>query len=89
MLFRSQRPTLATEYQLGETWDYHKRRKVVLEMHSNLFAHYESVLHGETQLLQKMHSFWEYQEPEMEKRIYKKIIKSGNLKNYKLAVDMV
>lgn len=83
------RPTLAAEYQSGNVLTDAEVRKRILEMHKLLMAHYsEAIDGGEAQLAQKMQSFWEYQEPLFGHKVVKKILKAGNLKNYKEAVSL-
>lgn len=81
------RPTLASEYMQQQEMDPTEIRRLCLEMHRRLFAHYEQAIEGgESQLVQKMHSFWEYLEPLFSHKAVKKILKSGNLRNYREAV---
>lgn len=87
------RPTLAKEYQLAcqQGADVQQMsddvvRKSVLQMHRLLYDHYQQHIEGgDTQLLQKMHSFWDYLEPLFGHKVVKKILKSGSLRNYQEA----
>lgn len=82
------RPTLAKEYVAGKKMSDEEARRSVKEMHLQLFAHYEQAIEGgESQLVQKMHSFWEYQEPLFGHKVVKKVLKSGSLRNYREAVS--
>lgn len=80
------RPTLALEYTQGPMDD---RRVIALtrELHSNLLAHYEKVIPGEDQRLQKIRCFWEYMEPLLGRKAWKKVMKAGNMKNYLNAIN--
>lgn len=80
------RPSLAMEYVNGAEMPWIERRRLILSMHEKLRAHYESVVNSEAQLHSKLRLFWEYMDTELEKKAYKKIMKSGNLKNYLAAV---
>ena len=51
-------------------------------MHAELLAHYEKIIPGEAQRLQKTRTFWEYMEPLIGRKQWKKIMKAGNMKNY-------
>lgn len=82
-------PSLATEYKSGEIWDEHRRIALMLDMHAALMAEYSRILKGDTQMLSKMRTFWEYSEALLGRKLYKKLMKSGNLKNYLAAVDEV
>lgn len=81
------RPTLAQEYATGQMLTDEEARRKVLDMHRQLMAHYtEAIEGGEGQLVQKMQSFWEYQEPLFGHKAVKKVLKSGSLRNYREAV---
>ncbi len=83
------RPTLATEYVTERSMSDDEVRKKVLEMHKQLMAHYSTAIEGgEAQLVQKMQAFWEYQEPLFGHKVVKKILKAGNLKNYRETVSL-
>lgn len=84
------RPTLAQEYASGQELEPAAVREKVLEMHARLLAHYRQAIEGgEAQLVQKMHTFWEYMEPLFGHKPIKKILKSGSLRNYMEAVGNV
>ena len=59
----------------------------MLKMHDALMAEYSKILKGDTQMLNKMRTFWEYAENLIGRKPYKKVMKSGNLKNYLAAVQ--
>lgn len=80
-------PSMALEYSTNEEWDTRKRISAMMRLHENLKAEYSRYLNGDTQLHNKLRTFWEYTEPLLGRKSYKKIMKSGNLKNYYLAVD--
>lgn len=79
-------PSLAIEYSQRKQWSNRERISFMLELHESLISEYSNILCGDTQLLNKMHCFWEYSETIIDKKAYKKIIKSGNLRNYLSAV---
>ncbi len=81
------RPSLAKEYEEGGEWTPQRRLALVRSMHAELLEHFRSVIPNEDQLLGKVRCFWEYMEPELGKKAYKKIMKAGNLKNYVNAVN--
>ena len=83
------RPTLATEYAKGEELSWMERRKLLLYMHEQLRAHFEGIVNSDAQLHSKLRLFWEYMDTQLEKKVYKKLMKSGNLKNYLAAVGEV
>ena len=59
---------------------------VVREMHARIYAHAVSALQGDSQILARLHAFWEYQTVLIDKKQYKAIMKSGNLSNYRAAI---
>lgn len=83
------RPSLAREYAEGVEWDEHKRLQLIRRIHDELLEHHRSVIPSDDQLLGKIRTYWEYMEPTLGKKAYKKIMKAGNLKNYLLAVAEV
>ena len=83
------RPSLAREYAEGGEWTEQKRLQLIRRIHDELLEHHRSVIPSEDQLLGKIRTFWEYMESTLGKKLYKKIMKAGNLKNYLLAVAEV
>ena len=59
---------------------------VVGEMHRRIYDYACSVLQGDSQILARLHAFWEYQTPLLDKKQYKAIMKSGSLRNYRAAI---
>lgn len=82
-------PWLAAEYASGEEWSAEKRRRSLHDMHDRMKAHYETTVNSEAQLHARLRLFWEYMEEELGRKLYKKIMKAGNLKNYLAAVREV
>ena len=80
------RPSLATEYASGLELPWEKRRLTLLDFHDRLKAHYETTANSEAQVHSRLRLFWEYMEEELGRKVYKKIMKAGNLKNYLAAV---
>ena len=80
-------PSLAVEYANDKQWSNSERIALMLKMHDALMAEYSKILKGDTQMLNKMRTFWEYSEALLGRKPYKKVMKSGNLKNYLAAVD--
>lgn len=81
------RPSLAAEYLSGEMLSEHELKERIREMHSRLLAHYERIIPGEAQQLMKARAFWDYLEPTLGRKPWKKIVKAGNMRNYLAAVD--
>ncbi len=76
------RPTLAAEYKAGAELPPDERRTIVRQLHDRLLAHYEHVIPGESQRLQKVRTFWDFMEEELGRKMWKKLMKAGNMKNY-------
>ena len=83
------RPSLASEYQSGNELPWEKRRNSLHEFHDRLKAHIETTANSEAQVHNRLRLFWEYMEEELGRKVYKKIMKAGNLKNYLAAVREV
>lgn len=80
------RPSLAAEYAAGREWAWTERRQLLMDMHQALHDHYSQTVNSDAQLHSKLRLFWEYMEAELGRKPYKKLMKSGNLKNYLTAV---
>lgn len=81
------RPTLAWEYQNRQTLSDRQVINKAIDLHAQLLAHYEKVIPGEDQRLNKVRSFWEYMEPLLGRKAWKKVMKAGNMKNYLRAIS--
>lgn len=81
------RPSLAKEYSTKRKASTQEVIALMLDMHQALMEEYSRILKGDTQMLNKIRTFWEYSELLLGRKPYKKILKSGNLKNYMTAVN--
>lgn len=81
------RPSLASEYVKSKEITTSEIISLLLDMHSALHGEYSRILNGDTQMIGKLKTFWEYCEPLLGRKPYKKIMKSGNMKNYLSAVN--
>ena len=82
------RPSLAAEYKAAA--DVASEKDLlgkILEMHGRLYEHARSTYQGDSQILSHIKSFWEYLEPSIPKKAFKKIKKAGNLSEYDAAVQ--
>lgn len=79
-------PALAWEWKNNTTMTDAEKREKIRKMHDELVEFYRNSLQGEHQILAKLQAVWEYLYPEGEKRLRKKIVKSGKLDNYLQAV---
>lgn len=85
------RPSLAAEYKAASEANAagiseKDLLRKILEMHSRLYEHARSTYQGDSQILSHVKSFWEYLEPSIPKKAFKKIKKAGNLGEYDAAV---
>ena len=81
-------PFLATEYKNGVIND-EERRRIILDMHDDLFAYCVDKYKADSQVLLHIHAFWEYMEPYMIRKQWKKLMKAGSMKNYKEALKQI
>jgi hypothetical protein len=80
-------PSLAREYADGEEWRHAQRISTLCTLHDQLMQQYAQIVKGDAQLHGKMRPYWEYTESLIGHKPYKKIMKSGNLRNYLRAID--
>jgi tRNA-dihydrouridine synthase len=83
------RPSLAIEYATEQEWSDEKQRKLLTDIHQALMGHWQPLMNSDAQLLNKLRTFWEYAEEVVGRKVYKKLMKSGSLKNYLGAVSEV
>ena len=78
-------PALAWEYRQGKKLS---PDEIVGQLHAEVYSTYEELLQGgETQLLMKMKSFWEYLLPDGNRKAKKTIHKTSKIANYRMAVN--
>ncbi|WP_106827977.1 tRNA dihydrouridine synthase [Parabacteroides pacaensis] len=80
-------PALASEYKEGKKMPLEEKRQKLQLFHKELFTLYEARLQGETQLLTKLKTIWDYLLPDAERKLRKKISKSSRLEQYTEAVQ--
>lgn len=81
-------PFVAKEYKDGLIND-EERRRIILDMHDELFAYCVDKYKADSQVLLHIHAFWEYMEPYMIRKQWKKLMKAGSMKNYKEALRQI
>lgn len=81
------RPSLASEYD-GE-WSRDKRIDKMMIFHKELLEHYCGKLCGESQILTKIKSFWEFAEAEIGRKACKAIKKASNMAKYNSALKLI
>lgn len=80
------RPWIAAQYSTGHEPSATEKQTLLMEMHRLLMEHWQPLMNSDAQLHAKLRLMWEYMEEELGRKAYKKIMKSGNLKNYLGAV---
>lgn len=83
------RPSLLEEFKEGKEWEPEKRISTMIDFHRQLFNHYNTILCGDTQVINKTQPFWEYAEEEIGRKAWKAIKKASNLSKYQTAVAMI
>lgn len=76
------RPSLAFEYKNKRHLPESEHTAHLCSLHDKLFQDYAKFIPSEAQLLQKIRTFWDYAEPTIGRKAWKKIHKAGSLRNY-------
>ena len=82
-------PCIAYEYGQNIQLSSAQKLSKILDLHEHLFEHYSNRLQGDSQLLIKMKTFWEYLEPQIGRKSAKLIKKAINLTKYDIAVSSI
>ncbi len=83
-------PSLAAEYKAATDANAVSENELlskILKMHGKLYEHARSTYQGDSQILSHIRSFWDYLEPSLPKKIFKKIQKAGKLNEYNAAIQ--
>lgn len=75
-------PTLGLQLKTGEQFSDEQVLAYARQIHQALFDHYSTTLQGDTQILTKLQSLWEYWLPNADRKIRKKMAKCGSLNGY-------
>ncbi|OWU99636.1 tRNA-dihydrouridine synthase family protein [Fibrobacter sp. UWR2] len=84
------RPSLAAEYKAATDANAVSENELlskILKMHGKLYEHARSTYQGDSQILSHIRSFWDYLEPSLPKKVFKKIQKAGKLNEYDVAIQ--
>lgn len=80
------RPTMAKECLMGKEMPHEERMSILMQMHEDMLGYCTRKYKVDSQILLHIHAFWEYQESQLERKTWKKIMKAGNMKNYLEAI---
>lgn len=80
------RPTIAKECLMGKEMPHEERMSILMQMHEDMLGYCTRKYKVDSQILLHIHAFWEYQESQLERKTWKKIMKAGNMKNYLEAI---
>ncbi len=81
-------PSLAAEYKAGKANITGKEfTDKLLQIHQIIFEHARQTFQGDSQILAHVQSFWDYLEPSIPKKTFKRIKKAGKLSVYADAVS--
>ena len=80
------RPTMAKECLMGEEMPHEERMSILMQMHEDMLGYCTRKYKVDSQILLHIHAFWEYQESQLERKTWKKIMKAANMKNYLEAI---
>lgn len=76
------RPSLAAEFKENCEWAREKRNELMQKMHDEFLQRISKVLQGDSQILMRLHTFWEYQQEQLPKKMFKKMQKARSLQDY-------
>ena len=81
------RPSLAFEYKNGIELTHQQQIEELIILHNKLYSFYSSKLQGESHLLTKMKTYWDYSEPIIGHKTYKQIKKASSIFKYNNVVN--
>ena len=83
------RPTLARECIQSKEMHTQERMDILMQMHQDMLDYCTRKYKVDSQILLHIHAFWEFQESQLERKTWKKIMKAGNMKNYLEAIRKI
>lgn len=78
------RPTLGKEWRIGVEQSQNERWSEVLKFHQAILSEARQRLVDDQPVLQRMQTFWEYQEEGMGRKLWKAVKKCQSMRNYPL-----
>lgn len=76
-------PCLATECRQGRQFTQAESQKVIMAIHDRIFSHASATLQGDAQVLTHMQAFWRPLEDSIDRKLWKKLIKTSSLSKYR------
>lgn len=76
-------PCLAIEYREGRPFTQAESQKAVTAIHDRVFRCASATLQGDAQILVHMQSFWRPLENTIDRRLWKKLVKTSSLARYR------
>ena len=83
------RPSIAMEYVEDKKLSDDECKSMFMSFHDRLLNYYSDILQGDTQLLSKIKTIWDYQEPMVGHKVIKLIKKSSTMAKYMAAVSAI
>lgn len=83
------RPTMGEEYKKGLRMADAEVVGIIKAMHEGVAREYGQFITDEKQLLGKLRTFWDYLEPTLGRKPWKRIHKAGNMRNYLSAIGQL
>lgn len=83
------RPSIVMEYSQGQEWTLRQRLERIIAFHHSLMQEYAKRLCGESQIMQKMKTYWAYLEPEIGHKAAKAIAKTKTMPQYEKAIASI
>ncbi len=82
-------PSLAWEWRNNITLTITQQLNKLLRLHDMLMTHYQTTLQGESHLLTKMRTFWDFSEPLIGHKTLKLINKASTMSKYHQAIEIL
>lgn len=80
-------PLLAQEVVKGKPFSEEERQRALLRLHDAVWHDATARLQGDSQILTRLHAFWDYPNAMIDKKTYKQLRKSTTLRQYEAALQ--
>lgn len=82
-------PCLAMEYREGRQFTQAESQRMIMAIHDQIFSHASATLQGDAQILTHMQSFWRPLENAIDRKLWKKLVRTSSLANYRAQIGTV